>query len=77
MKTEQEFLDQFRHEWGGMILDAATSGLHGAELSLFTRQILRKVDTQIVKMYRALNPPATLPANGVPAKADKPAAARP
>ena len=75
MKTEQEFLDQFRHEWGGMILDALDAR-NGPALSTFTRQILRKVDAQIVKMYRALAQPAPL-ANGTNKPAEKPAAARP
>lgn len=49
--TRDAFIERYRHEIGGMILDAATAGLHGEALSVFTRNILRKVDAVLAKMH--------------------------
>ncbi len=63
--TRQDFIEQHRHKIGGMILDAATSGLKGEGLSLFMRNLLRTVDLELGKMYDVIHP----------AKVEKPAAA--
>ena len=69
--TQEQFCDKWKHELSGLILDAATMGLHGAELSVFLRGTLRKVDALLVKQYTDLHPkPAAngVAANGVPGR---------
>lgn len=73
--TRQEFIERHRHEIGGMVLDAATAGLHGEALSVFVRGIMRKTDLLLGRMHDELRPPEPLPAkaparpaNGVAAK---------
>lgn len=49
--TKDEFLEKWRHELSGMILDAATSEHRGAALGLFAREIMKKVDRHLVAMH--------------------------
>lgn len=72
--TRQDFIDGHRHRLGGMVLDAATAGASGEALSILCRNILRKVDQELGRIYDELRPeplpvkvPAR-PANGVAAK---------
>ncbi len=58
MKTETEFLEEHRHEFGGYVLDALQIGVSGPALALFLRNILKKIDARLVTIYRAdINPP--------------------
>lgn len=54
MLTREEFIEKWRHEVGGMILDGATLQATGAELGLFVRNILRKVDQRLGQMHHDL-----------------------
>jgi hypothetical protein len=57
--TRAEFIERWRHELAGAVLDGATTARTGADLALFARQILRKVDAQLNQMYLDLtNEPA-------------------
>lgn len=49
--TTHEFVEKWRHEIGGIVLDAVTTQARGAELSLFCRTILRKIDNILVRMH--------------------------
>lgn len=49
--SKEEFLDKWRHELSGMILEAATAEHKGAALGLFARDIMKKVDRQLVAMH--------------------------
>lgn len=53
--TQTDFIDKFRHEIGGMILDAVTPR-DGAHLAMFARQILKKVDAKLSEMWNSMNP---------------------
>ena len=65
--TRDEFIEKFRHEIGGMVLDAATSGRTGAELSVSCRYIMRRIDAVLAAAFDSLHPPVkpAPPANGV------------
>ncbi len=54
--TREAFIEKYRHVFGGMVLDAATAGLHGESLSLFVRSILRKVDAVLALQHADLIP---------------------
>lgn len=60
MLSREEFVAKYRHELSGMILDAYTANLHGAELSVHLRGLLRKVDAKLGEMYAAMVPPVKL-----------------
>lgn len=53
--TRQEFIEAWRHEIGGLILDAATRQSTGPELSLRLRHVLRHVDTLLGRIYADLS----------------------
>jgi hypothetical protein len=59
--TKDEFIDKFRHELGGMVMDAMTPR-DGAHAAAFVRQILRKVDNKLIEMYGALAQPVAVKA---------------
>ena len=68
--TRQDFVERFRHELGGMILDGVTRNLDPRpDFSVFIRSILRKVDAKLSEMYDVLQsakqPPVT---NGKPSQ---------
>jgi hypothetical protein len=65
MRTREQFIQEFRHEIEGWLLDAAMSGKHGAELSVWLRQMRQKIETKLGVMYDASQPQ---PANGKPAQ---------
>jgi hypothetical protein len=52
--SKQDFMEKFRHEWAGMVLDAATSGCRGAELAFAMRHTMQKIDRHLALMYDAL-----------------------
>ncbi len=64
-----EFIERYRHELGGMILDAATAQRTGADLSMALRHVMRTIDSRLGEMYDALRPstPPTVPAKNGPA----------
>lgn len=74
--TKEEFVEEFRHEIGGMVLDAATAQRTGAELALSIRTVMRRIDAKLGQMYDALAPAPEQPKPG-PQTNGKPAAATP
>lgn len=65
--TREQFIEKWRHEFGGMILDAATAQRTGADLSVALRQVMRKIDSILGIQWDALQPkPPAL--NGTAAK---------
>ncbi len=55
--TRQQFVEAWRHEICGMILDSATADVRGAGLSILMRGLLRKVDTILGQQYDELTKP--------------------
>jgi hypothetical protein len=55
MISKEAFIEQWRHELGGMILDGATANLTGAAMALWARNILKRVDLKLSQMYDALS----------------------
>ena len=53
--TQADFLDKWRHEIGGMVMDAMAPR-DGAHAALFVRQILKKVDAKLIEIWTAMNP---------------------
>lgn len=68
---EQRMLDKYRHELAGMMLEAVTSHPTGAELGMYVRTIMKKIDTKIIDMTRTaaqLMEFKTAIGNGTPAQ---------
>ncbi len=68
--TRDEFIDKFRHEIGGMVLDAATAHRTGAELAVSIRFVMKKIDATLGAAFDSLAPAPKQPAperNGTPA----------
>lgn len=60
--NKQDFIDKWKHEIAGLILDGATSGRSGADLALWLRGVMKKVDARLGDMHDSLKPPpAALP----------------
>ena len=53
--SQTEFIEKFRHELGGMMLDAATAGLSGAPFAHFMRNVFKKVDSKLLEMWNAMS----------------------
>lgn len=60
--TREEFIQSHRHEFGGLVLSAATAGLTGAALSVFLRGVYQRIDAELSQAWQELQPK---PANGV------------
>ncbi len=56
--TRREFVDNHRHEFSGMVLDAAITKATGAPLAVFLRDMMKRVDERLGQMYDELIPPA-------------------
>lgn len=54
--SKDDFLDRHRHEIIGLILDAATSGRTGADLSLWLRRVGGRVDDKLAQIWQELRP---------------------
>jgi capsid protein len=52
--SRQQFIDCFKHELVGLVMDAATSGRTGADLGLFARLVCKQVDAKLGVMYDQL-----------------------
>lgn len=59
--TREQFIDAWRHELAGFVLDGATANRTGADLGLFARTIMQKIDQRLGRMYDQLNPPKETP----------------
>lgn len=65
---KQEFIDQWKHQLAGIVLDAATAGRTGADLAFWLRNIMKQIDVKLAVMYDQLKPPEPLPINGAQQK---------
>lgn len=52
--TRSEFIDRWRHEISGLALDGATAQRTGADLALWARGLMRKVDAHLASMFDQL-----------------------
>ncbi len=59
--TLEQFIEKHRHEVMGLIADAALAGRSGADLALWLRNTMKKVDSRLAAIYQELQP---LPMNG-------------
>lgn len=66
--TRKDFIDKYKHQLAGFVVDAATAGRSGAELALFLRGVMQRIDANLGVIYDDLCPPAPLPVNGKPAQ---------
>ena len=68
--SREEFIDKFRHEIGGMVLDAATAQRTGADLAMSIRFVMKRIDATLGAAFDLMQPPAPIKAperNGTPA----------
>ena len=54
--TRQEFVERWKHQLAGMILDGATVARTGADLGLWCRSVMGKTDVLLARMYDDLHP---------------------
>lgn len=54
--SKEAFVNHWKHEIAGMVLDAATRKAHGKELSLVIDFLLGKVETRLGQMWESLAP---------------------
>lgn len=60
--TRDAFVFKWRHEIGGLVLDAATAQRTGANLSVALREVMRRIDQMLATMHGELVPtPGQLP----------------
>lgn len=57
-KLKEEFVEKFRHHFGGLVLDAATANRSGAELALSIRNVMKSIDKKLGEAFDMLTPPA-------------------
>jgi hypothetical protein len=57
MKNREQFVEDWRHEIDGWILDAAMQNRSGAELSMFLRVMRTKIGVKLGSMYDDLSKP--------------------
>jgi hypothetical protein len=55
--TKEQFIERWRHEWGGMVVDAATNQRTGADLAMALRCLMQKIDKHLGRMYDDLKSP--------------------
>ncbi len=56
MKTREQFVQEYRHEIEGWMLDAAMTKRSGAELSIFLRSIRARIEAKLAAMHADLQP---------------------
>lgn len=56
MKTREQFVQDYRHEIEGWLLDAALTKRNGAELSLWLRAMRAKIEAKLAAVYADLQP---------------------
>lgn len=49
--SQQEFVQKWKHEFRGMILDSALRNSSGAERSMELKQLELKIDRHLAQMY--------------------------
>ncbi len=60
--SKEDFINRWRHELAGEILDACTVQRTGADLGLFVRRVMQKIDARLGQMWQEFQPKPT--ANG-------------
>ncbi len=68
-RTREQFVSLWEHEVAGIVLDAATAGRSGAELSVWLRMAMNKIRDRLGRAYDDLTKddkplPAKVPVNG-------------
>ena len=66
--SKADFIAEHRHEFFGMVTDAAVTQARGAPLSIFLRDLSRKIDERLGEIYDELKPEpvkAPVTTNGV------------
>lgn len=54
--SKDDFVDKYRHELAGLVVDAATSKRTGADLAMSLRFLMDKIDGKLGSMYADLVP---------------------
>lgn len=54
--TREQFIDRWKHELAGLMLDAATTGMSGAALALWCRNVMKTLDARLGQMWDSLQP---------------------
>ncbi len=49
--TRQQFIERFRHEFAGFVLDAYSEQRKGADAALWLRGIMNKIDTKLAVAF--------------------------
>lgn len=58
-RAREDFINQFRHHFGGMVLDAATAQRTGAALAMSIRFVMKDIDKKLAEAFDMLVPPAS------------------
>jgi hypothetical protein len=63
--TRIEFINEFKHELAGLMLEGAMEQRKAGDLGFWARTVMKRVDERLGQMYDAMlkNPP--VPVNGV------------
>lgn len=51
MKTRDQFIDEYRHQFAGLIFDVVLSGATGAEFSVRLRNAQRRLDALLERLW--------------------------
>lgn len=67
MKTKSEYLDAYRHELAGIVMDSLAYTRSGADCAAFVRNAMKKIDAILVEQYDDFVPPKSEPKTETPA----------
>jgi hypothetical protein len=65
--SRQDFVNRYKHELAGFVVDAIATPRQGPELSLWLRSMMARIDAKLGAIYDEFNQPQQPPANGKPA----------
>lgn len=54
--TKQQFIERYRYELGGIVMDAATHCRQSGELAIWTRRMFERHDRMLERMFDELCP---------------------
>lgn len=63
LDSRRRFIEKYRHELAGLVLDGASILRTGAEFALWARTTMHRTDTMLAKMFDGLFPEPP-PTNG-------------
>lgn len=63
--TREQFIEKYRHEFGGLVADAFSTDAKGGELSMRMRANFRKIDQLLAQAFYELTAKEKVPENGV------------